>query len=309
MKTLRKLWLSVVAVVFAVVALGTTTFAWFSASTTASVSNIDLNVQTAGGILISLDGTSWSTTVTGEEVLGKIAGNKVLNALTLTGNSTTPVWRAIKETDGSLDTAKDQLEKVVTFTIHIKSTDANNGQSVTLAADTNATEVTFDTAGVTLFTNASNTTDGATAIGSNTKFRVNPANALRIGVSSGAAIAANQTILEPVHAVTTSEPSTAAVTKTAILGTTKQTVANNLALNYFASVRKMTKNTSVEGTVDYTGVDASQENEVIANLSANATVQLTFALWIEGYDPSCVDAILAKQVSTALTFKATELGA
>ena len=309
MKTLRKLWLSVVAVVFAVVALGTTTFAWFSASTTASVSNIDLNVQTAGGILISLDGTNWSTTVTGAEVLNKISGNKVLNAVTLTGNSTTPVWRAIKETDGSLDTATDQLEKVVTFTIHIKSTDANNGQSVTLAADTNATEVTFDTAGVTLFTNASNTTDGATAIGSNTKFRVNPANALRIGVSSGAAIAANQTILEPVHAVTTSEPSTAAVTKTAVLGTTKQTVANNLALNYFASVRKMTVNTSVEGTVDYTGVDASQENGVIANLSANATVQLTFALWIEGYDPSCVDAILAKQVSTALTFKATELGA
>ena len=305
MKTLRKLWLSVVAVVFAVVALGTTTFAWFSASTTASVSNIDLNVQTAGGILISLDGTNWSTTVTGTEVLDKISGNKVLNALTLTGNSTTPVWRAIKETDGSLDTAKDQLEKIVKFTIHIKSTDANKGQNVSLTADTNATEVTFDTDGVTLFTDNTNTTDGTNQVTGKSQFKVNPANALRIGVSSGAAIAANQTVLEPVHEVT--DVSLGVVSKADVLGTAKQTVINNLALNYFASVRKMNPTTPVEGTVDYTGVNASEENEVIANLGADATVQLTFALWIEGYDPSCVDAILNQKITTALTFKATEI--
>ncbi len=60
----KKLLLSVLTVVLTVVALGTTTFAWFTLTDTATVQPIDVQVVADVGMEISLDEETWVTTLT-----------------------------------------------------------------------------------------------------------------------------------------------------------------------------------------------------------------------------------------------------
>ena len=69
-KLTRKITLSLVAILFAVIALGTTTYAWFTLGTTASVGTVEGEVTSGEGIEISLDGKTWVNKLT-EEMLSK----------------------------------------------------------------------------------------------------------------------------------------------------------------------------------------------------------------------------------------------
>jgi hypothetical protein len=62
-KLTNKLFISILTVAFAVIALGTTTFAWFTLSNTATVSPFNASVTAGEGIEVSLDETNWYTTL------------------------------------------------------------------------------------------------------------------------------------------------------------------------------------------------------------------------------------------------------
>ena len=53
-KLSRKLLVSLLLLIFSVFALGTATFAWFSLSDTATVSQFDANISSSEGIEVSL---------------------------------------------------------------------------------------------------------------------------------------------------------------------------------------------------------------------------------------------------------------
>lgn len=59
----RKLLLSIFTVALAIVALGTSTFAWFTLGTTSEVSEIKINLQNSFGMEISLDQKKWGNEV------------------------------------------------------------------------------------------------------------------------------------------------------------------------------------------------------------------------------------------------------
>ena len=63
-------------VLAAVIALSGVTYAWFTVGTTANVNNLNVNVQTANGIQLSLDGKSWKSTITTKEIIAAIEGAK-----------------------------------------------------------------------------------------------------------------------------------------------------------------------------------------------------------------------------------------
>ena len=64
MRKLRnKLLLSILTVALTFIALGTTTFAWFTLGGTVTAEAFTANVKSAEGIEISLDGTEWSNTI------------------------------------------------------------------------------------------------------------------------------------------------------------------------------------------------------------------------------------------------------
>lgn len=55
-----------------VIALSGVTFAWFTTGTTGKVTGLDVNVQTAKGIQISLDAATWKSQITAKDIIAGI---------------------------------------------------------------------------------------------------------------------------------------------------------------------------------------------------------------------------------------------
>lgn len=71
----KKALVPAIAMVLAsVIALSGVTYAWFTTGNTASVTGLDVNVQTANGIQISLDAASWRSVITGADLKTAITG-------------------------------------------------------------------------------------------------------------------------------------------------------------------------------------------------------------------------------------------
>lgn len=76
-KNLRKKALvpAIAMVIASVIALSGVTYAWFTTGNTAKVETLDVNVQTANGIQVSLDATSWKSTISGADIQEAISGS------------------------------------------------------------------------------------------------------------------------------------------------------------------------------------------------------------------------------------------
>lgn len=95
-KKSRKLLLAVLMLLLTGGLLATTSYAWFTANKTVTVSNINVNVAAANGLQISVDAVDWKATITNEDILGTISGANTNyttnnNQLPLTATSLAPV--------------------------------------------------------------------------------------------------------------------------------------------------------------------------------------------------------------------------
>src|SRR5690554_2965812 len=85
-KLSKKAILSVLTLVLTVVALGATTFAWFTLGTTATVDQFNVEVRGSEGLEISLDGDNWYTrlnSTTMNNHINSVFANGRLDAVTL----------------------------------------------------------------------------------------------------------------------------------------------------------------------------------------------------------------------------------
>ena len=64
---------AIAMVLVSVIALSGVTYAWFTTGNTASVTNLDVNVATANGIQISLDASSWRSTISATDLKNAIS--------------------------------------------------------------------------------------------------------------------------------------------------------------------------------------------------------------------------------------------
>ena len=304
---LKKVWLSVLSLGVAVVAFSSATMAWFATQSTSIVDNIDLDIKSQGGILVSLNqDNSWGTSINGNEITDVIAGKK-LNHLTY--SSTDSKWYTINPDNGSI-VKDDASASVISFDIYIKGAIANAAYEVSIMSESTAELVDFDTSLTTIGSGAGFTTDGSTKITGNL-FKVNPANALRTKIEafkvadSSTSTFPGAVILENSYAVSAGVGYDV-VSKSSLL-IANQNTKNNLALNYFASLRKMDPSddsSPVNGTIDYTTVNSEESTQIITNLAEGEVAKIKFELWLEGYDPSCLDAILNKVIQTDFTLVA-----
>ena len=73
MKLRKKALIPAIAMVLAsVIALSGVTLAWFTTGTTASVSSLDVNVQAAKGIQVSIDANTWKSVITADDLKNAI---------------------------------------------------------------------------------------------------------------------------------------------------------------------------------------------------------------------------------------------
>lgn len=101
----KKALLPAIAMVLAsVIALSGVTYAWFTTGNTAQVESLDVNVQTANGIQISLDAANWKSTITAQNIKDAAKGSVgTVQYPSDEGVDIAPVSSALNVVDGKLE--------------------------------------------------------------------------------------------------------------------------------------------------------------------------------------------------------------
>lgn len=98
----KKALVPAIAMVLAsVIALSGVTYAWFTTGNTASVEGLDVNVQAANGIQISLDAASWRSILTADDLIEATTKSNV--AVQFPTNEIAPVSTAANVVDGKME--------------------------------------------------------------------------------------------------------------------------------------------------------------------------------------------------------------
>ncbi|MDD3453242.1 MAG: hypothetical protein PHN42_03075 [Bacilli bacterium] len=102
----RRVLLSLLTIALVGVVLSTSTYAWFTANKTVTVSDINVNVAASNGIQVSVDGINWKTVISNDDITNAATTYPAAtNQLPSVSNSLTPV-----STVGTIDTTSGFLE-------------------------------------------------------------------------------------------------------------------------------------------------------------------------------------------------------
>ena len=97
----RRILIAFIIVLFTGIVLTASTYAWFTANRTVTVSSIDVNVTTSTGLQISTDATSWKSLITNDDI-HNASWAGVTNQLPTTGlNGIMAPISTVGETDGT----------------------------------------------------------------------------------------------------------------------------------------------------------------------------------------------------------------
>ena len=97
----RRILIAFIMVLFTGIILTASTYAWFTANRTVTVSSIDVNVTTSTGLQISTDATSWKSLITNDDI-HNASWAGVTNQLPTTGlNGIMAPISTVGETDGT----------------------------------------------------------------------------------------------------------------------------------------------------------------------------------------------------------------
>ncbi|MGD9605572.1 MAG: hypothetical protein AB7V00_05430, partial [Bacilli bacterium] len=274
-KLTNKLFISILTVAFAVIALGTTTFAWFTLSNTATVSPFQASVTAGEGIEISLDGTNWYTTL-----------SEALMETTL--NTSTFKFDLVTTPDGTTFTTLgggDATGKYLSFTLYFRSfADASpsiywNGVTLTSTGKSWQPDVSFNDseAGVT------------------TALTTASSPVMRYAANSGRIlVAGDSTSIYELPSDFNSQDNT-------VLGeklVTEITGTEDGANAYYVAKKGTAPAGAAAAVIPATVTDSTLLNDaailVLDTGSANAwSGTLTVSIWLEGWDPNAFNSILS----------------
>jgi hypothetical protein len=328
-KLTTKLLFAIISAAFALVALGTTTFAWFTLTNEATISPFNAEITAGEGIEISLDGITYYTTIPTEVITAKIAEQNVklkdltsedgINLTKLDGTSVT--WTTPTKENDVFTSDPNQF---IQFDLWVRSTTPTNVFIDTI--DLSATSI--DWLADTTFTNAKGITvypyadsaaavaAGVTDIPEGSLFGQQPydaSNALRMSFALDGATTANFVYEKPESASNT---------------VLNQTAISNGMVDYYYKKTgiNLLKTYDNDGNItgDYTpviiqskdllkdAVDADNQPIKVANpfnltsltvKTGNYYVQkMAIRLWVEGWDPDTFNAILNAEIFARIVF-------
>lgn len=302
-KLSRKLLVSLLLLIFSVFALGTATFAWFSLSDTATVSQFDANISSSEGIEVSLGDSN-------PEFYTNIPIDAVNNFLNGAGygvnfrmnHITSPDGKSFESLNGTQITSPS-AGGYIEFPMRIRSTSAN--VPIYLAVGTGLSSEPKNWVADIEFKNS----QGTTVYGGDANdYYI--ANAARFSISS--VVGGTETVMViyelPEYAYGNN---TDTQYGNRVLGTTPQLEG---AVHYYNQKKGFTSypEEDYDGLV-YTGktLPATDTSVVglpsIVTLGTNTTDGYFYALikvrvWIEGWDPDCFDALYGTKLKIDLKF-------
>lgn len=292
-KLTRKITLSLVAVMFALIALGTTTYAWFTLGTSASVSAIEGEVKSAEGIEISFDGNSWynSLSFTGATLKN---GDATVNPgdVKLTDVAMKKDSIAFDKYSGTAMTEATANTDYLVFDLHIKATSEDTNKKVYIT-NVKLTSTAIEWTSDVEFTGA----DGATSVTQGKEYYVFASNAARLTFAQGSTV-------NGTYENITAETGAPSESITNYDG--KSASAKGNAKNY-AVAKGFSGNTTIFGAFDnYKNDGTNDANAETAVETELFTVSSTkeenkkivkVYLWLNGYDGDCINAIMGGTVT------------
>ena len=320
-KKSKKIFIAILMILFTGVILTASTYAWFTANKTVTVSEIDVNVTTSEGLQISADAVNWKTVISNEDITG-VTYEGSTNQLPGQTASIKPT-----STVGEIDTATGFMKMFVGDVTSNASGDyiLTATQSIETKSTTTGDFVVFDlffqtNAAATVYL-TSNSTVGS--VGTATGIQ----NASRVGfvVQGHAAAGTDAATIRALKSDGTVpaviwEPNndvhTAAAVKHAFdvyESSTQQTGAPKLA---YKGVKKdisktanvLLKSTETEYFADVTpnisttvdGIPTTKYERVF-DLEAGVT-KVRIYMWVEGQDVDCEDNASGGSVAYNLQF-------
>ncbi len=336
-KISRKLLVSSLSLAFATVALGTTTFAWFTTNAQVTA-DITVGVQATGdSILISKDAFSWGSSVEFDE--SDVAMSPVTyNAAAATLSAADDTFKKLD--DSAAVGGQSATSNYLQFTVYLKVSNASKAikfdNIANEATTTAASRKRYNILKTTDFKYADNT---ASTLAAGTKIKADAVNALRSVVDvSQEGSAATQAYQDAVE----NNAAAAAFGNAAITYTRRnmvaqftgegeqqtsyslddtinfgQTLAGTNAANAYIE-QVLGTNFSDDQAADYKAANAhyaaathvegwasqATGDPVFTTSAAEAIYALRFSYWLEGYDADCFDIIMAQVINLKLGFKA-----
>ena len=107
-----------------IIALSGVTYAWFTTGNSATVGTLDVNVQTANGIQISLDASTWKSNITSTDIINAVNNSQNVNIqFPQSSDGIVPVSTAGYVENGKMKMFKGELKNgALTSTEEIEST-------------------------------------------------------------------------------------------------------------------------------------------------------------------------------------------
>ncbi|PKK99256.1 MAG: hypothetical protein CVV57_03570 [Tenericutes bacterium HGW-Tenericutes-2] len=294
----RKLVLSVLSVVLTVVALGTTTFAWFTLTNTSVVQpfNADIVADTGIEIALGMPGVAdptllqWKTVITTQDIYNFIeaaypSGFEFTHVSSTNGVLFTDLEGA-SVTDGFLE-----------IPLHFRSDNETeiNWTQVVVSSPT-AGWMT----GVTFVDSLGNTRVAGST------FNVNAADAVRVSVTGN---------IGGVNTTTAYENPASEPIRNTVLGANSNadfsngTVGANGSTNYYYQVNNTlpTGVTSVTTVATVTSISSTKVLDMVTNPVMPEAVYygvVTVRIWLEGWDAEAYNSLLGRVITASLRFGA-----
>ncbi|MCI5939015.1 MAG: hypothetical protein MRZ17_03795 [Acholeplasmataceae bacterium] len=286
-KLTRKITLSLVAILFAVIALGTTTYAWFTLGSSASISSINANVTTVEGLEISNDGTNWYNELTFDKNTfqynnANVGGNVALSDLALVSAKGASVTF-----NNSKNEAATANADYLVFDLYVRGVNIKGNKKVTVSNVQITSEPTLWTADATIKDTEIQNGNGDAMTATN-PYNFYASNAARLSFAKDNKL------------IDTFERETAQYS-----GETKQTndydggtasTAQDAVAQLYAA-KKHFELTPIEHVNNDT-VKTNESIDLIANIT-NEQVKVQVYVWLNGFDGDCINAILGGSVSVS----------
>ena len=297
----KKALVPAIAMVLAsVIALTGVTYAWFTTGNTASVTGLDVNVQTANGIQISLDADKWKSVITADDLVEAIGKATAYadRTIQIPGGEIAPVSTAGNVVDGKLQMFYGEYDK----SGNLRSV-AEVEQNRTSGGNFVAFDLFFkSTMDQTLTLNLGDTASfvkGTTSMGGFDNVGTEKAVRVAFLDMGSAATAAQARALKDVNAVHIWEPNSA----TRADGVDAET--GKLAYKGFKAEFESVPEDSLTDS-EVATVTTFDTNQDIIELKTGIS-KVRVYIWLEGQDVDCINNISFGDFTANLAFSVPEI--
>ncbi len=284
-KLTTKLLFAIISAAFALVALGTTTFAWFTLTNEATISQFNAEITAGEGIEISLDGTNFYTTIPATVIQGKITElNVSLKDVTSTDGKTFKYFGAQSPIVYDTETKNPYIE----FDLYVRSPEANAKIALndytfsSIDGETSGTKWTADADFISSFGGPVEAGyEGTYYAHAALRMSLTPVN----GGSEGVAQVYQAPGVDNVNKVISTEP-----------------IPQGMVSYYKAKNGENSINIS-DVTIADALTSASSTEIITLSSTPNEASVIRVRVWIEGWDPDCFNAILNSKINVSFGLK------